>query len=191
VPTTTRSRRLLTGGAIVVLAALAIVLGVLLVRDDDGGGGHPAATATTASQAQEMEKLRVEALQAASAFFPAQDQAFARQDFGLLRPLMVANNPLAKTLETQIADQKARGEIHDTRSRTENPVVVQLDQAKAQIRLMNIVTGGSIRDAVTGKVKQQFQGGQREWRVYLKRTDSTWLIEGLYPEDKLNAGESG
>jgi hypothetical protein len=163
--------------AVVLLTASVLVL--LFGRDS---GGQAAAPTTTLSREQELAKLRAEAVEAAQTYFPRKDAAEAAGDPSMLDGMFVSGSDLEAELKKRIVERRARGEVQETQSRTENVEVVKLDSSKAQVRFTNVVLSSSINYADTGEVKQRFGTGKGTWRLYLVRAGDRWLVEGLTPE---------
>ena len=176
-----RARILLfTSIAVVLLSAAALVL--IFGRDS---GGQPAPPTTTLTRDQQLARLRAEAVKAAEDYFPEQDRAQAAGDPNLLNGIFVPGSKLEAALKKEIIDRRAKGEVQETQSRTEQIEVLSLDEAKAEVRFVNVVLGGAVKDATTGKVKQTFRTGQRTWRLYLTRIGDRWLVQ------RLDTDESG
>jgi len=172
--------------AVVLLTASVLVL--VFGRDS---GGQAAAPTTTLSREQELAKLRAEAVQAAQTYFPRQDAAEAAGDPNMLDGMFVSGSDLEAELKKRIVERRARGEVQETKSRTEQVEVVKLDPTKAQVRLVNIITSSVTKDLATGKVKERFRTGKGTWRLYLARIGDRWLVEGLGSEGRTGKDGSG
>jgi hypothetical protein len=178
------ARKVLTGAAIAVTTIAIIVVAILLVRGP--GEGAAGVSATTISEAQEMARLRAEALETALTFFERKNQATAAGDIKLLDGIFVPGGAYEKLIQKEIQDRLARGETVDKRSESSKPQVISIDRERSQIQFTNVVTGGGTKDAKTGELKSTYRrGDQLIWRIYLLRIDGAWRVDALDPESVL------
>ena len=175
---------------IALFAALAVVLlgaAVLVFTMGRNAGGKPSPTTTT-SRAQHLAQLRAEAEEAAQTYFPRKDAAEAAGDPSKLEGIFTPNSPLQAALAKRIEEYRRRGEVQVTESRTEQVQILSLDEAKAQVRFVNVLVSSSTNDSKTGRVKERFALGSGTWRLYLRRIGNKWLVDGLVAERKPKDG---
>jgi hypothetical protein len=163
--------------AVVLLAAAAVVVGVGVFGR--GGEVTGAAPTTTLDQVARMDRLRAEAIQAAETYFPRKDAAESAGDPSLLDGIFVPGSELQAAIAKKINDYKARGEILETTSRTEDVEILTLDHSRAQVRVVNILTSSVRRDIKTRQIKERYKLGKGTWLLYLARVDGRWLVDGL------------
>jgi hypothetical protein len=181
------ARKVLTGAAIVVTTIAIIVVAILLVR---GPGAADVPPATTVSEAQELAKLKAEALEAGATFFQRRDRAVASGDVRQLDDIYVPGSKLAEGVRHDMRANLERGEVIEARTRPEQPEVISVTRSNAEVRLTSVVLGGARKDAKTGKVLETYGGGQRTWRIYLVHANGKWLVENVLPEDIAAQGNS-
>jgi hypothetical protein len=177
------ARKVLMGAAIVVTTIAIIVVAILLIR---GPGSDDLPPATTVSEAQELARLRAEALEAARTFYPRKDRAYAKGDIKLLEGIFVPGGEYERAVKQEIEDFVAKGDLVDTQSEASELRIVTLDRERAQIQFTNTVVKGSIKDAKTGRVKSTYgRGDPLTFRIYLVRLNDRWLVDALDTEDEL------
>ena len=167
------------------MALLAAGLAILFLSLRPTGQAATPPTTTTNREAH-LERLRAEAIEVARNYFPRKDEAEARGDPSLLDGMFVPNSKLQAALTEQIEKMRAKGEVLETRSRTEQVEIVSLDETRAQVRFVNVLLYSVLKDINTGQVKKEYETGkQGTWHLFLVRMDDRWLIEGLTSEETL------
>ena len=168
-----------------LLGAAALV--ITLSHD---AGGQPPPTSTT-SRAQHLAQLRAEAVAFAETFFNRDDAAAAAGDPRMIDDIYVPGTNLSKAVKKQIADRRAHGVVHVTKSHTEQVEVLSVDETKAEVRFLTIITDSVVKDIRTGKVTHRFGTGQRMWRLRLARIGGRWLVNALLADDSAEQGQGG